>query len=198
MRNTRSVRLYTALLALYPQAHRDEYGPDMVQLFADRYRDERPTKDLFHFVRFWGGMVGDIFRTALTERTESVMSNFKQSWWKWAIGVLAAFQAVFAIEAVIGVVAGWQSPEVHLIDALIPITGVAVLLVGLRLLRSRPRVAAALLTIGLLPVALAGVIFFWFPPMWAVSVLGIYLIVKVIMEAGRITRQVPSPSPNSA
>lgn len=191
MRQTRAVRLYASLLALYPRSHRHEYGPDMVLLFADRYRDERPTRDVFHFVRFWGGMIGDIFKTALAERTESVMSNFKQNWWKWAIGVFAAFQTVFAVEAVVGLVAGWQDPQVHLIDAVIPITGAVVLIVGLTLLTSQPRIAAVLLTVGLLPVALAGVVFFWFPPMWLVSLIGIYLIVKVYMEAGRATRQMP-------
>jgi hypothetical protein len=197
MRETRAVRIYAVLLVLYPRSHRDEYGSDMVQLFADRYRDERPTVDLFQFVRFWGGMIGDIFKTVLAERTESVMSNFKQNWWKWAIGVVAGFQTVFAVEAVVGLAAGWQEPQVHptdvhLIDALIPITGAVVLIVGLKLLSSQPRIAAVLLTVGLLPVALVGVIFFWFPPMWLVSVIGIYLIVKVYMEAGRITRQTPA------
>jgi hypothetical protein len=197
MRQTRAVRLYASLLALYPRSHRDEYGPDMVLLFDDRYRDEQPTRDVFHFVRFWGGMIGDIFKTALAERTESVMSNFKQNWWKWAIGVFAAFQTVFAVEAVVGLIAGWQEPAIHLLDAhlldaLIPITGAVVLIVGLKLLTNQPRLAAILLTIGLLPVALVGVVFFWFPPMWLVSLLGIYLIVKVYMEAGRATRQTPA------
>ncbi len=197
MRQTRAVGLYASLLVLYPQSHRHEYGPDMVQLFADRYRDEHPTRDLFHFVRFWGGMIGDIFKTALAERTESVMSNFKQNWWKWAIGVFAAFQTVFAIEAVVGLVAGWQEPaihptDIHLIDAVVPITGAVVLIVGLKLLANQPKLAAVLLTVGLLPVALVGVVFFWFPPMWVVSLLGVYLIVKVYMEAGRATRQIPA------
>lgn len=192
MREKRAVRLYALLLALYPRSHRHEYGPDMVLLFADRYRDERPTGDVFHFVRFWGGMIGDIVKSVLAERTESAMSNFKQNWWKWAIGVFAAVQTVFAVEAIVGLVAGWQEPTIHLIDALIPITGALVLIIGLSLLTSQPRAASVLLTVGLLPVALVGAIFFWFPPMWVVSLLGIYLIVKVVMEAGRATRQTPA------
>ena len=190
-RQTRAVRLYALLLVLYPRSHRDEYGPDMVQLFADRYRDERPGRDLFQFVRFWGGMVGDIATTALDEQLESVMSKFKRNWWKWTIGVFAAFQAVFAVEAIVGLIAGWQDPPLHAIDALVPITGAVLLVVGLALLTSQPRPAAVLLMVGLLPVALAGAILFWFPPMWGVSLLGIYLIAKVLMEAGRATRQAP-------
>ena len=192
MRQTRAVRWYALLLVLYPRSHRDEYGSDMVQLFADRYRDERPGRDLFQFVRFWGGMVGDIATTALNEQMESVMSKLKRNWWKWTIGVIVAFQAVFAVEAIVGLIAGRQDPQLHVIDALVPVTGAAVLIVGLALLTSQPRLAAVLLTVGLLPVALAGAIFFWFPPMWVVSLLGIYLIAKVLMEAGRATRQAPA------
>jgi hypothetical protein len=183
-----AVRLHASLLVLYPRSHRDEYGPDMFQLFADRYRDERPGGDVFRFVRFWGGMIGDVFTTALAERTESVVSNFKQNGWKWAITVFAAFQLMFAVEAAVGLVADREEPAIRLIDAVIPITGVVVVVVGLRLLASRLRVAAVLLTVGLLPAALAGTIFFWFPPMRLVSVFGVYLIVKVFMETGRVTR----------
>jgi len=184
-----ATRFYSRMLALYPKAHRVEYGPDMVQLFADRYRDERPSGDVFRFARFWGGMFGDLVKTALAERTESVVSSFKQNWWKWAIGMFAAFQAVFAVEWAIGIfVDSDRATSVLIAEAVVPIVGVTTLIVGLRLLNSKPKAAAILLTIGLLPVALAGALFFWFPPMWLVSVLGIYLIVKVFMETGRITR----------
>jgi hypothetical protein len=190
-----AVRLYSRMLALYPKAYRHEYGSDMVQLFADRYRDERPRGDVFRFVRFWGGMVGDLLKTALTERTGSVVSSFKQNWWKWAIGVFAAFQMVFAVEWVIGIFADSDRGVSALIaEAVVPIVGVTTLVVGLRLLNSKPKAAAILLTIGLLPVALAGALFFWFPPMWLVSVLGVYLIVKVFMETGRITRGSAAPA----
>jgi hypothetical protein len=181
--------LYSRLLALYPKAYRVEYGPDMVQLFADRHRDERPTGDLFRFARFWGGMFGDLLKTALTERTGSVVSSFKQNWWKWAIGVFAAFQGVFAVEWAIGIfVDSDRAVPVLIAEAAVPFVGVTALVVGLRLLNRKPKAAAILLTIGLLPVALAGALFFWFPPMWLVSVFGIYLIVRVYMETGRITR----------
>lgn len=188
-----AARFYSRMLALYPEEHRLEYGPDMVQLFADRYRDERPTGDVFRFARFWGGMVGDLLRTALAERTESVVSSFKQNWWKWAIGLFAAFQAVFAIEAGIAVLVrddtlGTPSGFLRVLDLIIPVIGATGLIVGLRLLKSQPRAASVLLALGLLPIALAGVVFFWFPPMYLVSVFGIYLIVRVFMEAGRITR----------
>jgi hypothetical protein len=165
----------------------------MVQLFADRYRDERPSGDFFRFMRFWGGMVGDILRTALAERTESAMSSFKQNWWKWAIGVFAVLQGVFVVEGGLALFLkddsiGTSLSSTRVPEFLIPLATMTCLLVGLRILGERPRTAAALLTVGLLPVALFGFIFFWFPPMYLVSVVGIYLIVRVFMETGRITR----------
>ena len=51
-----------------------------------------------------------------------------------------------------------------------------------------------MLAVGLLPVALAGVVFFWFPPMWVVSLIGLYLIYRVFAEAGRLTRATPPPA----
>lgn len=40
MNTRRAVGTYRALLRLYPRRFRDEYGPDMVLLFADQLRDE--------------------------------------------------------------------------------------------------------------------------------------------------------------
>jgi len=177
---------------LYPRSHRHEFGTEMVQLFADRYRDERPTSDIFRFARFWGGMVGDIVKTALAERTESAMSSFKQSWWKWAIGLFGVLQGVFLFEASLGLISGDADVGltfgVRVAEFAVPLVTVLGVFLGLRMLNERPRAASVLLTIGLLPVALAGAVFFWFPPMWLVSVFGIFLIVKVFMETGRITR----------
>ncbi|MEX1208530.1 MAG: hypothetical protein WEE36_08005 [Acidimicrobiia bacterium] len=178
MSGPRAVTLYVALLTAYPREVRDEYGDDMVQLFADRYRDERPGGNLLRFARFWGGIVGDLVRTALTERTESVVANFKQQWWKWAIGLVAALEPVLVFGAGVGVSAS-------LLVSAVPMVA---LVLGLGLLRSRPRLAAGLLVFGLLPAVVAGIVYFWFPPMYLVTLFGIYLSVRVLMEAGRLTR----------
>jgi hypothetical protein len=37
----RSTRVFDALLRLYPADFRDEYGREIVLVFADRYRDAR-------------------------------------------------------------------------------------------------------------------------------------------------------------
>lgn len=173
-----AVTLYKALLSAYPREVRDEYGYDMVQLFADRYRDERPGGDLLRFARFWGGIVGDLVRTALTERTESVVANFKQQWWKWAIGLVAVLEPVLFGAGGLGI--AWS--------LVASASSIVALVLGLGLLRSRPRLAAGLLVYGLLPAVAAGIVFYWFPPMYLVSLLGVYLSVRVLMEAGRLTR----------
>lgn len=189
---SRAVSLYSAALTLYPRAVREEYGEAMVQLFADRYRDERPGGDVFRFVRFWGGMIGDLVWTALAERTESVVSNFKQQWWKWAIGLIAVLESVFVVEATAALIFGPGREDRSTLDAAVTLgiaaVAVAALIVGLRVLASRPRAAAWLLLIGLLPAIASGVMFFWFPPMYLVSAIAIYLAVRAFMEAGRLTR----------
>ena len=190
----RALSFYSAALALYPRAMREEYGDAMVQLFADRYRDERPGGDVFRFVRFWGGMLGDLVWTALTERTESVVSNFKQQWWRWAIGLIAVLESVFVVEAAAALIFGPGRENRSTLDAVVTlgvaVTAVTALIAGLRLMRSRPRLAARLLVVGLLPAIASGVMFFWFPPMYLVSAIAIYLAVRAFMEAGRLTRSV--------
>jgi hypothetical protein len=184
------VTLYEALLVAYPREVRDEYGDDMVQLFTDRYRDERPGGDVLRFARFWGGIVGDLVRTALTERTESVVANFKQQWWKWAIRLVAAFEGLLVFSS-LGVVAGDDGSVGARDGVLMLVASLSVVVavwVGLRLLSSRPRLAAGLLVYGLLPAIATGFVFYWFPPFYLVTLLGIYLAVRVLMEAGRLTR----------
>lgn len=184
----RAVALYATLLTLYPRPMREEYGDAMVQLFADRYRDERPQSDVFRFARFWGGILGDLVRTALAERTESVVSNFKQQWWKWAIGLVAAFYAVFVVESLVAL--AFESDD-HVARFVIPTVGAAgvvAIVAGLRTMKDRPRFAAWLLVVGLIPAIASGFVFFWFPPMYAVSALAIYLAIRSLMEAGRLTR----------
>jgi hypothetical protein len=62
-----SVRLYRALLALYPQAHRREYGPLMVQVFRDMCRDAWHTGGHRALAGLWARTVIDLLRTATGE-----------------------------------------------------------------------------------------------------------------------------------
>ncbi len=118
------------------------------------------------------------------------MSSLKQNWWKWMIGLGAVFQGMFVVEAGFALAFGHENKST--LGAALTLAVFAAtltsLVIGLRLLNSKPRMASYLLTFGLLPIALAGVMFFWLPPMWLVSVFGVYLIVRVFMEAGRLTR----------
>jgi hypothetical protein len=55
----------------------------------------------------------------------------------------------------------------------------AAIIAGLHRRNSQPDRSRSLLVAGLAPAALAGVVFFWFPPFWGVSVLAVALIVRV-------------------
>jgi hypothetical protein len=60
----RGQRTYRALLRLYPQWFRDEYGPDMELLFATQLRDERP-------LQVWVRAVWELARTVPARHLES-------------------------------------------------------------------------------------------------------------------------------
>src|SRR5206468_6797265 len=59
-RLSRHAGLYRRLLVLYPGRFRHEYGPDMVQAFQDRLRDESATDRPGRVAFFWLWAVGDL------------------------------------------------------------------------------------------------------------------------------------------
>lgn len=59
----------------------------------------------------------------------------------------------------------------------------AAVLGGLYLRAKRPAQSRRLILAGLAPAALAGVVFFWFPPMWVVSLMAVAVMVRVSREA---------------
>jgi hypothetical protein len=61
----RSERIYRALLRAYPQRTRDATGDDMAQLFTDRLRDARSTREV---AVVWVESVADLAKTAPRER----------------------------------------------------------------------------------------------------------------------------------
>lgn len=81
-------RVYRALLTMYPQQHRREYGTEMVQLFRDRFRDEGGG---LRSALVWTDIGSDLVKTAFTERMEmTTMDNLKQNWWVVTAPLLAA------------------------------------------------------------------------------------------------------------
>ncbi|MSU57827.1 MAG: hypothetical protein EXS35_06535 [Pedosphaera sp.] len=62
-----SQKLYERLLALYPKAHREEYGPPMAQLFRDQSRDAWREARVRGVVVLWLRVLPDLVRTSLLE-----------------------------------------------------------------------------------------------------------------------------------
>jgi uncharacterized protein involved in exopolysaccharide biosynthesis len=63
----RSQKLYERLLALYPKAHRDEYGPPMAQLFRDQSRDAWQDARSWGILALWLRVLPDLVRTSFLE-----------------------------------------------------------------------------------------------------------------------------------
>ena len=62
-----STRLYRLLLALYPRAHRREYGPLMAQAFRDLCREAWPAGSYRALAGLWARTLVDLLRTAARE-----------------------------------------------------------------------------------------------------------------------------------
>ena len=70
-----SERLYQGLLAVYPAAHRREYGPLMLQLFRDLRRDTWRRGKRWDLAMLWLRVLGDVGTTAWAEH----VSEFRRS-----------------------------------------------------------------------------------------------------------------------
>ena len=70
-----SERLYQGLLAVYPAAHRREYGPLMLQLFRDLRRDTWRRGKRWDQAVLWLRVLGDVGTTAWAEH----VSEFRRS-----------------------------------------------------------------------------------------------------------------------
>lgn len=64
---TNAERVYALLLKLYPRAHRQKYGPLMLQTFKDHYRETRETQGLIEIV-FWLDVGADEIKSVLREQ----------------------------------------------------------------------------------------------------------------------------------
>lgn len=68
---TISERVYKALLTVYPEEFRDEYGPQMVRDFRDLCWEELERGGVVGVARLWGHTALDLATTALVERSSS-------------------------------------------------------------------------------------------------------------------------------
>jgi peptide/nickel transport system permease protein len=74
-RPARHAGIYRRLLVLYPWPFRREYGPDMVQAFQDRFREEATAGGPARVAVFWVWAVGDLVRSAPRERVRSLVER---------------------------------------------------------------------------------------------------------------------------
>jgi hypothetical protein len=66
-----SLKIYTALLSLYPQEHRAEFGEPMYQVFRDQCRTAYEQKGRFGILLLWLRTLPDLGYTALLEHLTS-------------------------------------------------------------------------------------------------------------------------------
>ena len=67
-----SEKVFRRLLAAYPQAHREEYGAAMAQLFRDQCRDAWSESRGWGLVKLWLRVLPDVVRTSFLEHLESI------------------------------------------------------------------------------------------------------------------------------
>ena len=65
-----SVKIYLALLFLYPAGHRREYGALMAQAFRDLCREAYAQKHIFGLARLWGRILKDVVTSVFAEQAD--------------------------------------------------------------------------------------------------------------------------------
>ena len=68
----RAQRLYQLILLVYPREFRCEFGPQMLQVFRDCYREEQRTRRPLGSALFWLLTLGDLARTATQEHLDNL------------------------------------------------------------------------------------------------------------------------------
>jgi hypothetical protein len=86
----RQIGLYRRLTALYPRRFRDEYGGDLVALFADQLRDDGP-------VRTWARTTRDLAVTVPTLHLEARMHRPSHTTVATVLGVVATVAALSGV-----------------------------------------------------------------------------------------------------
>lgn len=140
----RARRLYAMVLRLYPRAHRQAFGDQMLQAFQDHFRDAFDAQERSE-VKFWFEVIGDegksLLREHLTALTEG-MSLMKSS---RPIALMVAL--VVGIELLLGVAFLLNRQHTNLLPLVVLAPGIAIytlLLVLLaRAVRTFPRAATS-------------------------------------------------------
>lgn len=91
----RSCRLYQRLLKFYPNSHREEYGPAMLQLFRDQCRDAWTARRTRGLIVLWLCVFPDLLKTSVLEHLSNL--NWRKSMlFRSQFRPLAVFLSIFA------------------------------------------------------------------------------------------------------
>lgn len=74
----RAQRMYRLLVRLYPAAHRQAFGQQMVQTFGDHYRDAVQCRGGSR-LRFWLAVLADAATSVVTEHTDEVRARRRRA-----------------------------------------------------------------------------------------------------------------------
>lgn len=177
----RQRRTYQALLVIYPEAYRREYGEPMTQLFVDRLREEGGG---IRTVLVWIQILVDLARSAFSERLETTMRSWGTDWWrKLALPMsvliaLAGIGNVFEPEENAG--PNWRTGAIAY--AAVAVVGLALVIGGLVIRRRNRRLSSSMITVGVLP-GVPMTIMFWYPPVAAVGLLSIVIALIALIDA---------------
>src|SRR6202012_4241406 len=112
----RSCWFFQRLLVMYPQAHREEYGPAILQLFRDQCRDAWAHAQSRGLVGFWFHAIADLLKTSILEhlsnlnRSKSMLKYFRPRFTPFSV-FFPIFGCAFLFVFLLSVVITFVSPE---------------------------------------------------------------------------------------
>ena len=113
-----SEKVFGRLLAAYPQAHREEYGLAMAQLFRDQCRDAWNESHSWGLTKLWLRVLPDVIGTSLLEHFEAIkdrkfMLNRIATLFRAAqtFKFLTVFTAVFLLVVITATIVTFIMPE---------------------------------------------------------------------------------------
>lgn len=175
------MRIYRALLVVYPTEYRREYGEPMTQLLVDRLRDEGGG---ISSVGVWVHVLADLVQTAFAERREAAMKTWKAGWWRTLAPPLSVFVAVAGVGLPFEpqVTAGPHWRRGAILYAAATIAGLGLVISGMFVRRRRRRVGSTMIAVGVTP-GFPMAIMFWYPPVALIGLLSIALSVAALIDA---------------
>lgn len=100
-------KLYRLLLFVYPPAYRREYGPLMIQVYRDLWRDRCRQRGLGSLAPLWARLLTDLFTSAIGQHLEA----FREGGWIMTKTEHARAIVTAALPLVLWVVLGAANPR---------------------------------------------------------------------------------------